>query len=237
MNTTQALEVLIPMLAMLVTFVGLALRVQANLRRTLEESIEKFSNQVGKDREKDLAKARANREEDRKALQDFRTEVKDFRTEVRNNREKDLAEVRANREEDLTAAQANREEDRRELQAFRTEVLDRFETTNRKIDANTTAIAVNAAETNGEIALNTTKIDAIAAAAAQDRERSETFRAETRKDFKELGDKVDTHAATHNRNIRKVGDQVAGFAERVSRVEGYIEATSSRRPQPVTTSR
>ena len=197
MNTTQVLEVLIPMLVMLVTFVGLALRLQANLRRTLEESIEKFSNQVGKDREKDLAKARANREEDRKALQDFRTEV-----------------------------------------------LDRFETTNHKIDANTaaiaanaTAIAVNAAGTNGNIALNTTKIDAIAADTAQDRERSETFRAETRKDFKELGDKVDTHAATHDRNIRKVGDQVAGFAERVSRVEGYIEATSSRRPQPVTTGR
>ena len=194
MNTTQVLEVLIPMLVMLVTFVGLALRVQINLRRTLEESIEKFSNQVGKDREKDLAKARANREEDRKALQDFRTEV-----------------------------------------------LDRFETTNHKIDANTaanaTAIAVNAAGTNGNIALNTTKIDAIAADTAQDRERSETFRAETRKDFKELGDKVDTHAATHDRNIRNVGDQVAGFKERVSRVEGYIEATSSRRPQPVTTGR
>ncbi len=197
MNTTQVLEVLIPMLVMLVTFVGLALRLQINLRRTLEESIEKFSNQVGKDREKDLAKARANREEDRKALQDFRTEV-----------------------------------------------LDRFETTNHKIDANTaaiaanaTAIAVNAAGTNGNIALNTTKIDAIAADTAQDRERSETFRAETRKDFKELGDKVDTHAATHDRNIRKVGDQVAGFKERVSRVEGYIEATSSRRPQPVTTGR
>ena len=186
MNTTQVLEVLIPMLVMLVTFVGLALRVQINLRRTLEESIEKFSNQVRKDREKDLAKARANREEDRKALQDFRTEV-----------------------------------------------LDRFETTNHKIDANTaaiaanaTAIAVNAAGTNGNIALNTTKIDAIAADTAQDRERSETFRAETRKDFKELGDKVDTHAATHDRNIREVGDQVAGFKERVSRVEGYIEATS-----------
>ena len=197
MNTTQVLEALIPMLVMLVTFVGLALRVQINLRRTLEESIEKFSNQVGKDREKGLAKARANREEDRKALQDFRTEV-----------------------------------------------LDRFETTNHKIDANAaaiaanaTAIAVNAAGTNGNIALNTTKIDAIAADTAQDRERSETFRAETRKDFKELGDKVDTHAATHDRNIRKVGDQVAGFKERVSRVEGYIEATSSRRPQPVTTGR
>ena len=183
MNTTQVLEVLIPMLAMLVTFVGLALRVQANLRRTLEESIEKFSNQVGKDREKDLAKARANREEDRKTLQDFRTEV---------------------------------------LNSFET-TNHKFETTNHKIDANTaaiaanaTAIAVNAAETNGNIALNTTKIDAIAAAVA-----------ETREDFKELGDKVDTHAATHNRNIRKVGDQVAGFKERVSRVEGYMEATSS----------
>ena len=200
MDTTQVLEVLIPMLVMLVTFVGLALRFQTNMGRSADRSIDKF------------------------------------RTEVNANREKDLAEVRANREEDLTAAQANREEDRRDLQAFRTEVLDRFETTNRKIDANTTAIAVNAAETNGEIALNTTKIDAIAAAATQDRERSETFRAETRKDFKELGDKVDTHAATHDRNIRKVGDQVAGFAERVSRVEGYIEATSSR-PRSVTTSR
>ena len=180
MNTTEVLEVLIPMLVMLVTFVGLALRFQTNLRRTLEESIDKFRNQVGKDREKDLAKARANREEDRKALQDFRTEV-----------------------------------------------LDRFETTNHKIDANTAAIAANAAETNGNIALNTTAIDAIAAAAAQDRERSETFRIETRENFKQLGDKVDTHAATHDRNIREVGDQVAGFAERVSRVEGYIEATSS----------
>ena len=181
MNTTEVLEVLIPMLAMLVTLVGLALRVQANLRRTLEESIEKFSNQVGKDREKDLAKARANREEDRKALQDFRTEV-----------------------------------------------LNSFETTHLKIDTNTaaiavnaTAIAVNAAETNGNIALNTTKIDAnaaetnakidaIAAAAAGDRERFETFRGDTREDFKELGDKVDTNAATHDRNIREVGDQVAG---------------------------
>ncbi len=179
MNTTQVLEALIPMLVMLVTFVGLALRLQANLRRTLDESIEKFSNQVGKDRE-----------DDRKELKDFRTEVKDFRTEV----------------------------------------LDRF-------DANTTAIAVNAAETNGNIALNTTKIDAIAAAAAGDRERFETFRGDTREDFKELGDKIDTNAATHDRNIREVGDQVAGFKERVSRVEGYIEATSSRRPQPVTTGR
>ena len=198
MDTTEVLEVLIPMLAMLVTLVGLALRVQANLRRTLEESIEKFSNQVGKDREKDLAKARANREEDRKALQDFRTEV-----------------------------------------------LNSFETTHRKIDTNTaaiaanaTAIAVNAAETNGNIALNTTKIDAnaaetnakidaIAAAADGDRERFETFRGDTREDFKQLGDKVDTNAATHDRNIRKVGDHVVGFKERVSRVEGYIEATSS----------
>ena len=198
MNTTEVLEVLIPMLAMLVTLVGLALRVQANLRRTLEESIEKFSNQVGKDREKDLAKARANREEDRKALQDFRTEV-----------------------------------------------LNSFETTHRKIDtntaaiaANTTAIAANAAETNGNIALNTTKIDAnaaetnakidaIAAAADGDRERFETFRGDTRENFKQLGDKVDTNAATHDRNIRKVGDHVVGFKERVSRVEGYIEATSS----------
>ena len=187
MNTTQMLEVLIPMLAILVTFVGLALRFQTNLRRTLEESIDKFRTEVN-----------ANRKKDREELQAFRTEVS------------------TNRDKDLTEAQANRDQDRRELQDFRTEVLDRFETTNRKIDANTTAIAVNAAETNGEIALNTTKIDAIAAAAA-----------ETRKDFKELGDKVDTHAATHNRNIRKVGDQVAGFAERVSRVEGYIEATSS----------
>ena len=225
MNTTQALEVLIPMLAMLVTFVGLALRFQTNMGRSVDRSIDKFRTEVN-----------ANRDKDREELQDFRTEVKDFRTEVRNNREKDLAEVRANREEDLTAAQANREEDRRELQAFRTEVLDRFETTNRKIDANATAIAVNAAETNGNIALNTTKIDAIAAAAAGDRERFETFRGDTREDFKELGDKIDTNAATHDRNIRKVGDQVAGFKERVSRVEGYIEATSSR-PQPVTTSR
>ena len=156
MNTTQMLEVLIPMLAILVTVVGLALRVQTNLRRTLEESIDKF------------------------------------RTEVN----------------------ANRKKDREELQAFRAEVLDRFETTNRKIDANTTAIAVNAAETNGNIALNTTKIDAIAANTAA----------------------IAANGATHDRNIRKVGDQVAGFAERVSRVEGYIEATSSR-PRPVTTSR
>ena len=175
MNTTQALEVLIPMLAMLVTFVGLALRLQANLRRTLEESIEKFSNQVGKDREKDLAKARANREEDRKALKDFRTEVLD-------RFDANTAAIAAN-----TTA----------------------------IAANTTAIAVNAAETNGNIALNTTKIDAIAANTAA----------------------IAANGATHDRNIRKVGDQVAGFAERVSRVEGYIEATSSRRPQPVTTSR
>ena len=187
MNTTQMLEVLIPMLAILVTFVGLALRFQTNLRRTLEESIDKFRTEVN-----------ANRKKDREELQAFRTEVS------------------TNRDKDLTEAQANRDKDRRELQDFRTEVLDRFETTNRKIDANTTAIAVNAAETNGNIALNTTKIDANTTAAA-----------ETRKDFKELGDKVDTHAATHNRNIRKVGDQVAGFAERVSRVEGYIEATSS----------
>ena len=156
MNTTQMLEVLIPMLAILVTFVGLALRVQTNLRRTLEESIDKF------------------------------------RTEVN----------------------ANRKKDREELQAFRAEVLDRFETTNRKIDANTTAIAANAAETNGNIALNTTKIDAIAANTAA----------------------IAANGATHDRNIRKVGDQVAGFAERVSRVEGYIEATSSR-PRSVTTSR
>ena len=205
MNTTEVLEVLIPMLAMLVTLVGLALRVQANLRRTLEESIEKFSNQVGKDRE-----------------------------------------------EDLTAAQANREEDRRELQAFRTEVLDRFETTNHKIDANTaaiaantaaiaantTAIAANATETNGNITLNTTKIDAntaetnakidaIAAAADGDRERFETFRGDTREDFKELGDKIDTNAATHDRNIRKVGDQVAGARWRVPGARGQVPVDRS----------
>ena len=180
MNTTQVLEVLIPMLVMLVTFVGLALRVQTNLRRSFDKTSDKFRN------------------------------------EVRGDRDNDLAETRA-----------NRKEDRRELEAFRTEVLDRFETTNQKIDANTTAIAVNAAETNGEIALNTTKIDAIAATAAGDRDRFETFRAETRENFKELDDKVDTHAATHDRNIREVGDRVASFKERVSRVEGYIEATSS----------
>ena len=159
MNATQVLEVLIPMLVMLVTFVGLALRVQTNLGRSLDESIDKFRNEVRKDRE-----------DDRKALQDFRAEV-----------------------------------------------LDRFETTNHKIDANTTAIA---AETNA-------KIDAIAAAAAGDRERFETFRGDTREDFKELGNKIDTNAATHDRNIREVSDQVAGFKERVSRAEGYIEATSS----------
>ena len=219
MNTTEVLEVLIPMLVMLAAFVGLALRFQTNLRRSGDESIDKFRTEVRKGREKD-----------REELQAFRTEVS------------------ANRDKDLTEAQANREEDRRELQAFRTEVLDRFETTNRKIDANTaaiaantTAIAVNAAETNAKIdaiaAETNAKIDAIAAAAAGDRERFETFRGDTREDFKELGDKIDTNAATHDRNIREVGDQVAGFAERVSRVEGYIEATSSRRPQPVTTGR
>ena len=186
MNATQMLEVLIPMLVMLVTFVGLALRVQTNLGRSLDESIDKFRNEVRKDRE-----------DDRKALQDFRAEV-----------------------------------------------LDRFETTNHKIDANTTAIA---AETNAKIALNTTKIDANAAetnakidtnaaTAAGDRKRFETFRAETRENFKELGDKVDTNAATHDRNIREVSDRVAGFKERVSRIEGHIEATSSR-PRSVTTGR
>ena len=203
MNTTQVLEALIPMLVMLVTVVGLALRVQTNLRRSVDRSIDKFRNELRKDRDDDLAEARANREDDRKELKDFRAEV-----------------------------------------------LDRFETTNHKIDANTaaiaaTAIAVNAAETNGNIALNTTKIDANAAetnakidaiAAAGDRERFETFRGDTREDFKELGDKIDTNAATHDRNIREVGDQVAGFKERVSRVEGYIEATSSR-PRSVTTGR
>ena len=197
MNTTQMLEVLIPMLAILVTVVGLALRVQTNLRRTLEESIDKFRTEVN-----------ANRKKDHEELQAFRTEVS-------TNRDQDLTEARANRDQDLADARANREKDREELQAFRAEVLDRFETTHRKIDANTTAIAVNAAETNGNIALNTTKIDAIAANTAA----------------------IAANGATHDRNIRKVGDQVAGFAERVSRVEGYIEATSSRRPQPVTTSR
>ena len=193
MNTTQVLEALIPMLVMLVTVVGLALRFQTNLRRSVDRSIDKFRNEL-----------RKNRDDDRKELKDFRTE-----------------------------ARTNREDDRKELKDFRAEVLDRFETTNHKIDANTaaiaantTAIAANAAETNGNIALNTTKIDAIAAAAAGDRERFETFRGDTREDFKELGDKIDTNAATHDRNIRKVGDRVAGFKERVSRVEGYIEATS-----------
>ena len=134
MNTTQMLEVLIPMLAMLVTFVGLTLRVQANLRRTLDE--------------------------------------------------------------------------------FRTEVLNSFETTNRKIDGNTAAIAANATTIAVNAAETNAKIDAIAA-------NTEAIAA---------------NAATHDRNIRKVGDQVAGFKERVSRVEGYIEATSSR-PRSVTTSR
>ena len=180
MNTTQVLEVLIPMLVMLVTFVGLALRVQTNLRHRVDRSIDKFRNELRKDREDDLAEARNNREDDRK-----------------------------------------------ELKAFRAEVLDRFETTNHKIDANTAAIDANAAETNGNIALNTTKIDANAAAAAGDRERFETFRGDTWEDFKELGNKIDTNAATHDKNIREVSDQVAGFKERVSRVEGYIEATSS----------
>ena len=180
MNTTQVLEVRIPMLVMLVTFVGLALRVQTNLRRSFDESTDKFRNEVREDRDKDLAEARTNREEDR-----------------------------------------------RELEAFRTEVLDRFETTNQKFDANTIAIVVNAAETNGRIEVNTTKIDAIAAAAAGDRKRFETFQGETRENFKELGDKIDTNARTHDKNIREVSDRVAGFKERVSRVEGYIEATSS----------
>ena len=168
MNTTQVLEALIPMLVMLVAFVGLALRVQTNLSRSVDRSIDKFRNELRKDRE----------------------------------------------------------DDRKELKDFRAEVLDRFETTNHKIDANTAAIDANTTETNGNIALNTTKIDAIAAAAAGDRERFETFRGDTREDFKELGDKIDTNAATHDRNIREVGDRVAGFKERVSRVEGYIEATS-----------
>ena len=140
MNTPQVLEALIPMLVMLVTFVGLALRVQTNLRRSVDRSIDKFRNELRKDCE----------------------------------------------------------DDRKELKDFRAEVLDRFETTNHKIDAT----------------------------AAGDRERFETFRGDTREDFKELGDKIDTNAATHDRNIREVGDQVAGFKERVSRVEGYIEATS-----------
>ena len=70
------------------------------------------------------------------------------------------------------------------------------------------------------------KIDAIAAAAAGDCERFETFRGDTRDDFKDLGYKIDTNAASHDRNIREVGDRVAGFKERVCRGEGYIEATS-----------
>ena len=134
MNTTQVLEVLIPMLVMLVTVVGLALRVQINLRRTLD---------------------RINREIQQPSREGPRG---------RPQRTQRLPRRRLG---------TNREEDRKALQDFRTEVLDRFETTNHKIDANTaaiaadaTAIAVNAAETNGSIALNTTKIDTIAAAAA-----------------------------------------------------------------------
>ena len=48
MNATQVLEVLIPMLVMLVTFVGLALRVQTNLGRSLDESIDKFRTKYGR---------------------------------------------------------------------------------------------------------------------------------------------------------------------------------------------
>ena len=60
MNTTQVLEVLIPMLVMLATFVGLALRVQTNLSRSVDRSIDKFRNELRKDRE-----------DDRKELKDF----------------------------------------------------------------------------------------------------------------------------------------------------------------------
>ena len=199
MNTTQVLEVLIPMLVMLVTVVGLALRFQTNLRRSVDRSIDKFRAEVRKNRDKDRAEVRTNRKDDRKELKDFRTEV--------------LDQLRGPPQRTHKTSDA--------------EVLDRFETTNHKIAANTTAIAANTTETNGNIALNTTKIDAIAAAAAGDRKRFETFQGETRENFKELGDKVDTNAATHDKNIREVSDRVAGFKERVSRVEGYIEATSS----------
>ena len=50
MNTTQVLEVLIPLLVMLVTFVGLALRVQTNLSRSVDRSIDKFRTEVPRQR-------------------------------------------------------------------------------------------------------------------------------------------------------------------------------------------
>ena len=77
MNITQVLEALIPMLVMLVTFVGLALWVQTNLRRSFDRSIDKFRNELRKNRDQDLAEARTNRDQDRKELKDFRTEVLD----------------------------------------------------------------------------------------------------------------------------------------------------------------
>ena len=68
---------------------------------------------------------------------------------------------------------------------------------------------------------------------AENREDSGLLRAENRESLSEMGrridrlrDRVDANAATHDANLKEVGKQVAAFNDRVSRVEGYIEAIS-----------
>ena len=58
------------------------------------------------------------------------------------------------------------------------------------------------------------------------RTESREGRRDLDRKLERLRDRVDANAATHDANIKEVGAQVVAFNERVSRVEGYIEATS-----------
>ena len=68
---------------------------------------------------------------------------------------------------------------------------------------------------------------------AENREDLGLLRAENRESLSEMGrridrlrDRIDANAAIHDANLKEVGKQVAAFNDRVSRVEGYIEAIS-----------
>ena len=96
-----------------------------------------------------------------------------------------------------------------------------------------------------EVGVLTAKVEALTAGVEANRvaieanrvavdEQIRLLRAEIRegrrdmdRKLERLRDRVDANAATHDANIKEVGAQVVAFNERVSRVEGYIEATSS----------
>ena len=116
MNPIETLGVFTPMLAILVTVMGLSWRSRITSDRRTDQERHEF------------------RTETREALQEFRTEAREFRAEVAANREQNRSEAREFRAEVRTNREQDRAEAREELQAFCAETRDNFNTVNRNIE-------------------------------------------------------------------------------------------------------